>query len=135
MTKCYQQAASLVLMAADEVEKLLVVTYLHKVLYTNCEAREKLCHERNSKQYGLLITKGYWKWLKTKQRTTTKKVFRMLVNFVLLSDEYREFQMGKHWRCNNDRMPLSRFSPKILSHKKKHSVKIILTKSKRSTIR
>ena len=32
VTKCYQQVAGLVLMAADEAEQLLVSTYLHEVL-------------------------------------------------------------------------------------------------------
>ena len=89
VTKCYQ-AAGLVLMAGDKVKKLLVTTYLHEVLYTNLKARDRLCRKRNSKEYGL-IAKGYQKWLKTKQRTTTDKVLRLLVNFVLLADKFREF--------------------------------------------
>ena len=66
VTKCYQQAAGLILMAADEIKKVLVATYVHEVLFTNSEEREHLCCERNSKEYGLLFAKGYRGWLKKK---------------------------------------------------------------------
>ena len=94
VTKCYQQAARLILMAADKIEKVFVSTYLHEVLINNCKERDKLCCKRNSKEYGLLIAKGYCAWLKQKQRTTTDEVFQMLVNFVLMVDDYRKFRMA-----------------------------------------
>lgn len=93
-TKCYQQAARLILMAADKIKKVFICTYLHDVLINNRKQRDRLCCERNSKEYGMLIAKGYHAWLKQKQRTTTDQVFRMLVNFVLIVDDYREFRMA-----------------------------------------
>ena len=62
-------------MAADESEKLLVSTCLNEVLFNDHAARERLCQEQNSKEYGLLIAKGYHKWLKRKQELSTDEVF------------------------------------------------------------
>ena len=78
-------------MTADEAEKLLVSAYLHEVLYDDQDARDRLCCKRNLKGCRLLIAKGYRDWLKKKQRTSTDERFRMLVNFVLLVNEYRKF--------------------------------------------
>ena len=65
--KHYQQVEGLVLMGADEVEKILVAAYLNDVLFKDRKTRDRLCRERNSKEYGLLFMKGYQKWLKDKQ--------------------------------------------------------------------
>ena len=94
VTKCYQQAAGLVLMTADEGDKLLITAYLHDVFHNNMAARQWLCNEGSSVKFALLIAKGYRAWLQEKQRTTTDAKFRKLVNFVLIVDDYREFRMA-----------------------------------------
>ena len=125
VTKCYQQAAGLVLMGADEVEKILVSAYLNDVLFNDRCARDRLCQERNSKEYGLLIAKGYRKWLKKKQKNTTDDVFRMMINFVLLTDDYREFRMSLN---TGDAVMIEAlyrdFLPTFYLTKKKHYVEI-----------
>ena len=128
VTKCYQQAAGLILMAADEIEKVFFSAYLHDVLFNNPEERDRLCREGNPKEFGLLIPKGYRKWLKEKQCSTTDQVFKMLVNFVLMVDDYREFRMALN---TGDAVMIAclykDFLPKFYLTKKKHYVEIILT--------
>ena len=114
-------------MAAVEAEKLLVCTYLHEVLFNDRAARDRLCREQNLKEYGLLIAKGYREWLKRKQESSTDEVFCMLVNFVLLVDEYRKFRMDLN---TGDAVMIEclyrDFLPTFYLTKKKHYIEIIL---------
>ena len=128
VTKCYQQAAGLVLMIADEGDKLLIAAYLNDVLHNDRAARDCLCLEGSSSEFALLITKGYRKWLLLKQRTSTDQKFKKLVNFVLMVDDYREFRMALN---TGDAVMIkylyNNFLPKFYPTKKKNYVKIILT--------
>ena len=94
VTNCYQQATGLVLMTADEADKLLITTYLNNILHNDRAARDRLCQECSSTKFALLIAKGYRKWLKVKQRTSRDEKIKELVNFVLIVDDYREFCMA-----------------------------------------
>ena len=128
VTKCYQQAAGLVLMTADEGDKLLVTAYLHDVLQNDREARNRLCMEGSSIEFALLIAKGYRGWLLHKQRTSTDKKFKKLVNFVLIVDDYCEFCTVLN---TGDAVMIEclyrDFLPKFYLTKKKNYVEIILT--------
>ena len=63
---------------------------------------------------------GFREWLKKKQQISTDRKFKMLVNFVLIVDEYHEFRMVLEYLYHN-------FLPKFYLTKKKHYDEIILT--------
>ena len=129
MTKCYQQAAGLALMMAEELDKMLMAAFIHEGGddATN-EEFTKIRNKDDAKELVLEIAKQFLAWLRRKQENTTDKVFCMAINFVLLIELYQEFRIALNtgdavmieWLYNN-------FLPIFCLTKKKHYVEIVFS--------
>ena len=56
--------------------------------FTSIERKE------DARELAFEIAKQFQRWLKEKQETTDDKSFRMVINFVLMVDDYRKFRMA-----------------------------------------
>jgi len=81
VTKCYQQAAGLTSMIADELERQFLAAYFEDVCDNN-ELFQRLQSTEDEKAFAILIAEGYLDWLDEKRSSTTDEVFRMAINFM-----------------------------------------------------
>ena len=129
MTKCFKQAAGLALMMADELDKLLMAAFIHD---RGDEIGDgdflKIRNEEDSKELVLHIAKQFLAWLQDKQANTTDEVLQMAINFVLLIDLYREFQIALN---TGDAVMIeclyNDFLPIFCLTKKKHYVEMVFS--------
>ena len=81
MTKCYQQAAGLTSIIADELERQILAAYFEDVCDNN-ELFQRLQSTEDEKTFAILITEGYLHCLDEKPSSSTDEVFRMAINFM-----------------------------------------------------
>ena len=95
VTKCYQQAAGLVLMICDEFDKKLMAYFLHIVQEEDGEQRVTLeaCID-DSREFALIVASMFIEWMEKKQQESTDDVFKMIINFMILVEFYREFRLA-----------------------------------------
>ena len=102
VTKCYQQAAGLVMMIGTELERNLIPLYIHDKA-SDPEVRERMLYirnqdgeqeQKNQENFAVDLAKGFHDWTKTKRASTSDDVFKMSLNFVELVRYYREFKLA-----------------------------------------
>jgi hypothetical protein len=81
ITKCYQQAAGLAIMIADELERQMLAAYFETVCNDN-ESFERFQRADGPENFAIMIAKGYMEWMDEKRKSTTDEVFLMVLNFI-----------------------------------------------------
>jgi len=93
VTKCYQQAAGLTTMIADELERQFLAAYFDDVCDDN-QLFQRLQSCQDAEAFAIFIAEGYLDWLDEKRSSTTDEVFRMAINFMQMINLYREFRLA-----------------------------------------
>eukprot|EP00957_Ditylum_brightwellii_P074242 5641520-Ditylum_brightwellii.AAC.1 len=73
VTKCYQQAAGLALMIADELECHLIATFFDYV-FNDPIKKEEFDNKEDPEEFVILVARAFLLWLDTKQETTTNEM-------------------------------------------------------------
>ena len=76
------------LMIAEELDKLLMGECIFDLRQQGGPDFITIEREEDSKELTFEIAKQFQKWLKEKQETTDDEIFRMVVTFVLMVDDY-----------------------------------------------
>jgi hypothetical protein len=127
VTKCYQQAAGLALMIANELDRHLFTTYFKDVYDRNSENLHQLLSTEESQKLALEIADGFRKWVKEKRSSTTDEYFRMILNFLSMMEMYRVFRISL--RAGDAIMIealYNKFLPIYLATRKSHYVEMVL---------
>ena len=128
ITQCYQQAAGLVTMITDELEKHLMGAFIHETHFRNDQTLNSIKVEKDGREVAILIATQYHQWLLYKQQNSDDEVFRMCINFVLLVNTYREFRIALN---TGDSVMIeclyNDFLPIFYLTRKKHYIEIVLS--------
>jgi hypothetical protein len=126
VTKCYQQAAGLALMASNEVERHLFHAFFKEIKNDPHRVAE-IVASHDSPTLALKLACEYQQWLKRKRSTTTDEYFQIALNFVSMMEKYRVFRISL--RAGDAIMIealYSKFLSVYLALGKKHYVEIVL---------
>ena len=129
VTKCYQQAAGLVLMICNKFDKKLMAYFLHIMQEEDGEQRATLeaCID-DSREFALIVASMFIKWMEKKQQESTDDIFKMIINFVILVEFYRKFCPAF---STGDSVMIEclyrEFHPIYFPSKKKHYIEIVMT--------
>ena len=96
VTKCYQQAAGLVMIISTELERQLFPLFVHEYCLSDESLTLRLSDdgEITSEDFAIDIAKRYIKWMDDKRSNTTDECFKMSLNFVKLCLYYSEFRLA-----------------------------------------
>jgi hypothetical protein len=126
VTKCYQQAAGLALMASTEFERHLFHAFF-KEIYQNPDMVLEIIRTNDAPALALKLASKYQEWFKTKRSTTKDEYFQSALNFVSMMERYRVFRISLR---AGDAIMLEALYSKFLSIYnalgKKHYVEIVL---------
>ena len=128
VTKCYQQAAGLAIMIADELERHLFGTFFSSKVEDNEWISRLRDVEKDSKAAAIFIAVEYDKWTVEQRRTTNDEYFLMSLNFCFLMNQYRLFR--KSLRSGDAIMVewlYTKFLPIYLVTNKFHYFEIVLS--------
>jgi hypothetical protein len=93
VTKCYQQAASLAILIADEIDRQMFGTFLVEML-GNPAFGIRFNAIEDSRDAALHVANEYEKWKATKVRESDDEVFVMCLNFIETMMLYRLFRLS-----------------------------------------
>ena len=126
VTKCYQQAAGLLMMITGELEKQLFHHYSNEIS-GDLDEVSKMLDIQDPKALAIHMADGYHTWLETKVKSSTDQYLKMSISFVRLMDMYRLFCLSV--RAGDAIMIewlYSRFLPIYLATGKHQYVEIVL---------
>jgi hypothetical protein len=80
-------------MIADELERQMLAAYFETVCNDN-ESFERFQRADGPENFAIMIAKGYMEWMDEKRKSTTDEVFLMVLNFIDITNLYREFKLA-----------------------------------------
>ena len=93
VTKCYQRAAGIALLIADELEKNLYTEYFLHIINDD-KKRLKFESFEDEKELSIHFAINFLQWMELKLTSTTDEWFFMSLNYVYIMNLYRTFRLS-----------------------------------------
>ena len=93
VSQCYQQAAGLAMLVADEIEKNLMIAFLGSI-HDKEEKRLRLNRYISNADLSVDIASEFLNWIQIKIENSSDQCFVMVCNYVYLMTLYRSFRFA-----------------------------------------